>query len=68
VSEIRIPLHNHGHGGSPLGLRVEVAEDGVYLTVDGETADEPSTHRTLTPDEARALADVLKHYAREYER
>jgi len=49
-------------------VRVENAEDGVYLTLDAETDADPAETRTLRPCEARALATALRHYAAEYER
>lgn len=66
MSEIRIPLEYHGPTGSSDGIRVELVEDGVHLTIDGEEGSDEPTHRTLMQAEARALASTLLHYAAEW--
>lgn len=64
MTEVRIPLENHGPFGSAAGVRVEDGDEGnLYVTFDGETAEEAGTVRTLTPGEARALGSVLRHFA-----
>lgn len=54
-------------------IEVEVAEDalGVMLTIEptvGETFDDLSLWRQLTPTEARELAVMLNHHADECDR
>lgn len=70
------------HGRAPDGrsavdgprISVEAHPDGeqlVCLNLEphvGETIDDRDIDRNLTPDEARALAAVLRHYADEVER
>ncbi len=66
-----IPLSQHAAGKYPSGTHaiVENDDDGghlVTLTLDpeaGETFDDRPIFRMLPPDEARALATALWHFA-----
>lgn len=66
-----IPLSQHAAGKYPSGTHavVENDDDGghlVCLTLDaeaGETFDDRNVTRYLPPDEARALAVALWHFA-----
>lgn len=72
MSEIRIPLENHGPYGQRACVRVELVDtaEGVLVIFDAEKPDDaPSqTARVLTAAEARALAAAILHYAAESER
>lgn len=64
MTEVRIPLENHGPYGSAAGVRVEDGDEGnLYLTVDGETTEDADTVVFLTPGEARELGGALIHFA-----
>ena len=69
MSEIRIPLENHGPYGHRACVRVELVDgrEGVEVTFDAEVDGDQAISRVLTPAEARALAASLTHYAFEAE-
>jgi hypothetical protein len=68
-----LSYHATGSGTRP-GISVDLDYDSgraVVLTLDsetGETFDDRDVTRTLAPEEARALAAALVHYADQAER
>lgn len=65
---IKLPLYNIRGDNGP-GITVDLIEGrDIYLDFEPETADDTQVHRTLIPDEARALAAILVHFADEAER
>lgn len=72
---ITLPLDAYVYGPrrddrpSRPALHVDLNDERCYIAlyIDGETSTEEDIERYLTSYEARELASVLKHYARELE-
>ncbi len=72
MSGVVVELSQHGSGGdsgnTAGNAEVEQYEGLVHLTFQAEAAGGMTRTRSLGPDEARALAAVLVHFAAEVER
>lgn len=63
---IRVPLEFHGASDEKVYVDIETYGDyreHVLVTFQGEVKDEAPTERVLLPEEARAIAAALVHYA-----
>lgn len=65
---VKLPLFSI-HGDNGPGVTVDLVDGGdIYLTFERETETDTDEYRSLTPDEARALAAMLVHFASEARR
>ena len=70
MSIMRVPLRDHGISGREALAVIESDDDGfgLFLVLTAESPEDGSETRHLHPDEARAIAAALNHYAAEAER
>ena len=65
---IKLPLFSIRGDNGP-GITVDLIEgQDIYLTFERQVDTDTEEYRSLTPDEARALAAMLVHFADEAER
>lgn len=64
---LKVEYHSSSHVTSLIEVSTEPGEHCVRVLIDTEDLNAHPLERNLAPDEARALASALVHYASEIE-